>query len=138
GRRLRHLAVHHQGPGDHRRRRARPGSPAGQRPHLTKVRAWQQARRRPGGPMTCSAGPLATGFQEVRFMFKTLLLAGAALAIATSASAKDLKAVGVTVGSLGNPFFVAVGKGATDAAHRVNPDAKVTIASADYDLNKQF
>jgi ribose transport system substrate-binding protein len=40
-------------------------------------------------------------------MFRTLLLAGAALAIATSASAKDLKAVGVTVGSLGNPFFVA-------------------------------
>ena len=31
-----------------------------------------------------------------------------------------------------------VGKGATDAAHEVNPDAKVTIASADYDLNKQF
>jgi ribose transport system substrate-binding protein len=71
-------------------------------------------------------------------MFRTLLLAGAALAIATSASAKDLKAVGVSVGSLGNPFFVAVGKGATDAAHQVNPDAKVTIASADYDLNKQF
>ena len=55
-------------------------------------------------------------------MFRTLLLAGAALAIATSASAKDLKAVGVTVGSLGNPFFVAVGKGATDAAHQVNPE----------------
>ena len=71
-------------------------------------------------------------------MFKTLLLAGAALAIATSASAKDLKAVGITVGSLGNPFFVAVGKGATDAAKQINPDVKVTIASADYDLNKQF
>jgi ribose transport system substrate-binding protein len=71
-------------------------------------------------------------------MFKALLLAGAALAIAASASAKDLKAVGVTVGSLGNPFFVAVGKGVTDAVHEINPDAKVTIASADYDLNKQF
>jgi ribose transport system substrate-binding protein len=71
-------------------------------------------------------------------MFKTLLLAGAALAIAASASAKDLKAVGVTVGSLGNPYFVAVGKGVTDAVHEINPNAKVTIASADYDLNKQF
>jgi len=71
-------------------------------------------------------------------MFRTLLLAGAALAFAASASAKDLKAVGVTVGSLGNPYFVAVGKGVTDAVHEINPNAKVTISSADYDLNKQF
>ena len=72
-------------------------------------------------------------------MFRTLLLAGAALAFAaSSASAKDLKAVGVTVGSLGNPYFVAVGKGVTDAVHEINPNAKVTISSADYDLNKQF
>ena len=71
-------------------------------------------------------------------MFKTLLMAGAALAMAGAASARELKSVGVTVGSLGNPFFVAVGKGATDAVRQVNPQAKVTIASADYDLNKQF
>ena len=71
-------------------------------------------------------------------MFRTLLLAGAALTIAGAASAKELKAVGVTVGSLGNPFFIAVGKGITDAAHQANPQAKVTVSSADYDLNKQF
>ena len=71
-------------------------------------------------------------------MLKTILLAGAALAAAGGAQAKDLKAVGVTVGSLGNPYFVAVGKGATDAAHAIAPNAKVTISSADYDLNKQF
>ena len=71
-------------------------------------------------------------------MFRTLLMAGAALAMAGAASARELKSVGVTVGSLGNPFFVAVGKGATDAVRQVNPQAKVTIASADYDLNKQF
>ena len=71
-------------------------------------------------------------------MFRTLLLAGAALTIAGAASAKELKAVGVTVGSLGNPFFIAVGKGITDAAHAANPQAKVTVSSADYDLNKQF
>ena len=65
-------------------------------------------------------------------------MAGAALAIVGAASARELKSVGVTVGSLGNPFFVAVGKGATDAVRQVNPQAKVTIASADYDLNKQF
>jgi ribose transport system substrate-binding protein len=72
-------------------------------------------------------------------MLKTLLLAGAALACAAgAAAARDLKAVGVTVGSLGNPYFVALGKGATDGAHAINPQAKVTITSADYDLNKQF
>ena len=57
---------------------------------------------------------------------------------AGNATARELKAVGVTLGSLGNPFFVAVGKGATDAARAINPQAKVTVASADYDLNKQF
>ena len=72
-------------------------------------------------------------------MLKTILLAGAALALAVGpAAARDLKAIGVTVGSLGNPFFGAIGKGITDAAQQVNPQVKVTLASADYDLNKQF
>jgi ribose transport system substrate-binding protein len=72
-------------------------------------------------------------------MYKAILLAGAALALfAGSVSAKDLKSVGITVGSLGNPYFGALAKGATDAAHAINPAAKVTTASADYDLNKQF
>ncbi len=72
-------------------------------------------------------------------MLRTLLLAGAALALATgAAAARELKAVGVTVGSLGNPYFVAVGKGIADAVHEINPQAKVTVSSADYDLNKQF
>ncbi|MBS0559497.1 MAG: ABC transporter substrate-binding protein [Proteobacteria bacterium] len=74
-------------------------------------------------------------------MFRKLLLAGAALAIAAAPAAsfaKELKSVGVTVGTLGNPYFVAVGKGVTDAVREINPNAKVTISSADYDLNKQF
>jgi len=46
-------------------------------------------------------------------MLKRVLLAGAALALATSvASAKELKSVGITLGSLGNPFFVTLAKGA--------------------------
>ena len=64
-------------------------------------------------------------------MFRRLLLAGAALAMAAAAPAasfaKDLKSVGVTVGTLGNPYFVAVGKGVTDAVRGINPNAKVTI-----------
>lgn len=72
-------------------------------------------------------------------MLKHILLAGAALALLSgAAAAKELKSVGVSLGSLGNPFFVALGKGATDMAHEINPNAKVNVLSADYDLNKQF
>ena len=72
-------------------------------------------------------------------MLKTLLLAGVTLALAAGgAGAKDLKSVGITVGSLGNPFFGTIGKGATEAAQAINPQVKMQIVSADYDLNKQF
>ena len=72
-------------------------------------------------------------------MKKMLLLAGAAMALtAGAASAKELKAVGVTLGSLGNPFFGALAKGAEAKAKEINPNAKVTTVSADYDLGKQF
>lgn len=71
-------------------------------------------------------------------MFKKLLLVGAALAVTTAAAAaKDLKSIGITVGSLGNPFFIAVVKGATDQAKQINPNVKIVTASADYDLGKQ-
>ncbi|MFO7308648.1 MAG: ABC transporter substrate-binding protein [Pseudomonadota bacterium] len=72
-------------------------------------------------------------------MLKRVLLAGAALALATSvASAKELKSVGITLGSLGNPFFVTLAKGAEAKAKEINPNVRVTSVSADYDLNKQF
>jgi ribose transport system substrate-binding protein len=72
-------------------------------------------------------------------MLKQLLLAGAALAVAGgAASAKDLNAIGITLGSLGNPFFVALSQGAEAKAKEINPDVTVNTASADYDLNKQF
>ena len=74
-------------------------------------------------------------------MLKRSLLAAAAaigLAAAVPASAKTLESVGVTLGSLGNPYFVALTKGVTAAAKSVNPNARVISTSADYDLNKQF
>ena len=72
-------------------------------------------------------------------MLRNMLLAGAALALtAGAASARELKAVGVTLGSLGNPFFGALAKGAEAKAKEINPNAKVTTVSADYDLGKQF
>src|SRR5215510_7039577 len=54
------------------------------------------------------------------------------------AQQKQLKSVGITLGSLGNPFFVTLAKGAEAKAKQLNPAVKVTSLSADYDLNKQF
>ncbi|MBZ9674353.1 ABC transporter substrate-binding protein [Mesorhizobium sp. ES1-1] len=67
------------------------------------------------------------------------LLCGVAItaAIIAPASAKDLNKVGISVGLLGNPFFVATIKGIEDAAKKINPNVQVTSVSADYDLNKQ-
>jgi ribose transport system substrate-binding protein len=72
----------------------------------------------------------------------TLLTASAAIALAAfasaPASAADLKSIGITVGSLGNPFFVQVVKGAEARAKQIaGGDVTVTAVSADYDLNKQ-
>ncbi|MBL8483192.1 MAG: ABC transporter substrate-binding protein [Rhodocyclaceae bacterium] len=51
---------------------------------------------------------------------------------------KPLKLVGVTVGDLANPFFVAIGKGAEDAAKKIGgTGVKVTTVSSKYDLNTQ-
>ena len=48
-------------------------------------------------------------------MLKTILFAGAAMALVLSSApspAKELKSIGISLGSLGNPFFVALSKGA--------------------------
>ena len=73
-------------------------------------------------------------------LIRTMLLGAAAtLALAASAGAKDLKGVGITVGNLGNPFFVQVVKGAEAKAKEIGGDGvTVTAVSADYDLAKQF
>ncbi|MBD2213854.1 ABC transporter substrate-binding protein [Calothrix sp. FACHB-156] len=50
-----------------------------------------------------------------------------------------LKAVGVTVGDLSNPFFVLMGKGAESEAKKIGGnDVRVTVVSSGYDLNQQF
>lgn len=51
----------------------------------------------------------------------------------------EIDAVGVTVGDLGNPFFVQVGEGAEAGAKRlVGETVKTTVVSAGYDLNQQI
>ena len=68
-----------------------------------------------------------------------LLLASLSIFAIGSASAagKELKAIGVSVGDLANPFFVAIGKGADESAKKINPNVKVTTLSTKYDLNTQ-
>lgn len=72
-------------------------------------------------------------------MKKTLLAACSVLALGIAAAeAKDLKSIGISVGSLGNPFFVTIGNGAEAKAKQINSAVKVTTVASDYDLNKQF
>jgi ribose transport system substrate-binding protein len=74
-------------------------------------------------------------------MFIRALLAASAIALAVSAtpaSARELKTIGISLGSMGNPFFVALAKGAEDEAKKTNPDVKVLTFGYDYDIGKQF
>jgi len=76
-------------------------------------------------------------------MFKKKAVFAAALCLGFAlqgahAADKQLKSIGITVGSLGNPYFVTIVHGAEAKAKQINPNAKVTAVSADYDLNKQF
>lgn len=72
-------------------------------------------------------------------MLKKMLLAGAAIALTLGgAQAKDLNKIGISLGSLGNPFFIALANGATAEAKKINPDVQVTTVGYDYDLGKQF
>jgi ribose transport system substrate-binding protein len=65
-----------------------------------------------------------------------LLLAGA-LTTRTLAETKKLDSVAMTVGDLGNPFFVQIAHGAEAEAKHVNAKVKFTAVSSNYDVNKQ-
>ncbi len=77
----------------------------------------------------------------MRFTKKILCGVALSAAVACPALAQDdsteLNSVGISVGLLGNPFFVATINGIEDRAKEINPDVDVTAVSADYDLNKQ-
>ncbi len=72
-------------------------------------------------------------------MRKLALVAAVAVisASGTSFAQDKLTTAGITVGTLGNPFFVPLIKGAEDGLKEKNPAVKVTVVGADYDLNKQ-
>ncbi|RFB80149.1 ABC transporter substrate-binding protein [Methylovirgula sp. 4M-Z18] len=74
-------------------------------------------------------------------MLKRVLLGATVIAMAFAvapASAKELKKIGISLGSMGNPFFVALAKGATDEAKKTNPNVEVQAVGYDYDMGKQF
>src|ERR1700693_6365397 len=50
---------------------------------------------------------------------------------------KKLNVVAVTVGDLGNPFFVQIAHGAETAAKKINPSVKFQSESSNYDVNNQ-
>ncbi|WP_339437241.1 ABC transporter substrate-binding protein [Pseudomonas sp. EL_65y_Pfl1_R32] len=72
---------------------------------------------------------------NVKRIFPVIALAAL---MSQAVEARELKALGISMGSLGNPYFVTLADGATARAKALNPNVKVTSVSADYDLSKQF
>ena len=73
-------------------------------------------------------------------MFPRILVAAVAASVAHggAARAKEVHAVGISVGSLGNPGFVSIAKTAAAQLRKVNPGVTVTTVGYDYDLGRQF
>jgi ribose transport system substrate-binding protein len=53
-------------------------------------------------------------------------------------NAEELNKIGISLGSMGNPFFVALANGAEAEAKKINPNVEVLSMGYDYDLGKQF
>lgn len=71
-------------------------------------------------------------------MFPAVVSLCLAALLSQGVEARELKSMGISLGSLGNPYFVTLADGAKAKALELNPNAKVTSVSADYDLSKQF
>lgn len=65
------------------------------------------------------------------------LLLGAALILPLHAAEKPFNIVGLTVGDLGNPFFIQIRDGAESKVKELNEGAKFNAQSSGYDINKQ-
>jgi len=78
--------------------------------------------------------------------FATLITAGCLAALSTAVAtaqtaaqrAAPIKSIGMAVGDLGNPFYVAQRKAAEEAARRIDPTITVTTVAHTYDLKKQI
>src|ERR1700726_4570864 len=77
-----------------------------------------------------------TLFRIGRLTTVALLLSNL-LATSTFAETKKLDSVGLTVGDLGNPFFVQIAHGAEFKAQQINGKVKFTALSSNYNVNTQ-
>jgi ribose transport system substrate-binding protein len=77
-----------------------------------------------------------TLFRIGRLTTVALLLSNL-LATSTFAETKKLDSVGLTVGDLGNPFFVQIAHGAEFKAQQIEGKVKFTALSSNYDVNTQ-
>ena len=65
---------------------------------------------------------------NLKHIFPVIALAAL---MSQAVEARELKALGISMGSLGNPYFVTLADGATARAKELNPGVKVTSVSAD-------
>src|ERR1700687_4840293 len=79
---------------------------------------------------------ITTFFRNVILTAIGLLLAGI-LATTTFAETKKLDSVALTVGDLGNPFFVQIAHGAEYEAKHINDKVKFTALSSNYNPNSE-
>jgi ribose transport system substrate-binding protein len=73
-------------------------------------------------------------WRGIKISFRSLLFVGLAAPVFAE---KKLNSVGLTVGDLGNPFFVQIAHGAEAQAKKYNPAVKFTAQSSNYDVNIQ-
>jgi ribose transport system substrate-binding protein len=76
--------------------------------------------------------------QRLKIMIKSFLSCVLALSFCGSLVGKEVKSVGISLGSLGNPGFVLIAAVAKAELQKVNPNVTVTVVGYDYDLGKQF
>jgi ribose transport system substrate-binding protein len=83
--------------------------------------------------MRCAFAGKVRGLSTIAFLCVAIGLAGPLFA-----ADKQLKSVGLTVGDLGNPFFVQIAHGAAAQAKTYNADVKFSALSSNYDVKSQI
>jgi ribose transport system substrate-binding protein len=78
-----------------------------------------------------------TTFSRIGILATVSLLLASLVTTPTFAATKKLESVALTVGDLGNPFFVQIAHGAETQAKQINEKVKFTALSSGYDVNTQ-
>jgi ribose transport system substrate-binding protein len=78
-----------------------------------------------------------TTFSRIGIPATVSLLLASLVTTPTFAATKKLESVALTVGDLGNPFFVQIAHGAETQAKQINEKVKFTALSSGYDVNTQ-